>query len=115
MGVKVIDKIPVEFHSSKFDLLAIDLLEIIHNDIECCELTDFPYSDKTGMASINADSKRVFTREFRKLTGKNISRDDVPFFIKRAKEKDGTCKYYAYFATNTWHKMIDNARKSTKV
>ena len=114
MGVKIIESIP-QTHSSKYDMLILDMWEIINNRIECCELTDFPYSDKTGIGEINNNAKCVFARAFREATSKRIDINKIPFRIIREKQKDGTCKYYAYFATSTWDMLIEKARNGENV
>lgn len=111
MGIRIVDASETMKGSGKFETLAIDLLEIINNRIEYCELTDFPYSEKTSIGSILSDSKRVFVSEFWKLTNKRIKREEVPFVMKRTKDADGKTHVYARFAVNTWDAMIRRAKE----
>ena len=112
MGVKVIKSAPWTKRngSAKGDLLGKDIMDIIANEIEFCELTDFPYSDKTQMSSINYRIKRIFESEFRRRIGK-YKKLHMPFTLTRVKDKDGTCHYYGTFSVASWKRQIEEAKQ----
>ena len=114
MGVKEIDK--NEFYmskpSSKRALFKADILEILRKRIEYCELTDFPYSMKTGISDILSQARNVFAHEYRMLTGKRLKSPlDVPFIMTKTKNADGTMCIRCAFNVHRWDEMIKEAKE----
>lgn len=109
MGVKPLKEIPrskMMNSNAKRNRLRADILEIIQKEMKCFEITDFPYSDKTGMSSIDYIIKRILRHELHDITGK--WRDfDSPIAITRIKESDGKCRYCGTFNVESWKQIIE--------
>ena len=109
MGVKPLKEIPwskMMNSNAKSNRLRADILEIILKEMKYFEITDFPYSDKTGMSSIDFIVKQILRHELHDITGK--WRDfNSPITITRIKEPDGKCRYCGTFNVESWKRIIE--------
>lgn len=120
MGVKVLDN-PVSSKAGgqKQQLLMADMTEIIKNRIQYCELTDFPYSDKTSISSIMDYIVHPIAELFKLDAGVyptgyhkhwGFPQWQPPIIMRRVKESDGT-HMYVTFNIAAWNREIEEAKK----
>ena len=108
MNIKEID--PSEFYQRKKDSKSIlfkeGIQKILDNRIEFCELTDYPYSFATSVNDIVGQAHCVLGKEFRKITGKRIDKNCIPFKMRKIKDSNNNYHIYCHFDVQTWDELI---------
>ena len=115
MAIKQIDK--ETFYSvkpsDKKALFLNDIREIYVNNIEYCELLDFPYSKKSVLNDVARYARAFLAGEYCKLTGKRIkSYDSIPFIMTKVTDENKDIHIYCAFNVNAWNRMIKEAKEN---
>ena len=101
-------------NTKKQDILTDDILEIIMNRVEYCELTEFPYSLNSNVHNAAKQAMHIVKCKFHDITGVWLSDNEVPFAMHRIVDEDGTPHVYCRFNIVLWDRLIEQKRKEKR-
>lgn len=120
MGIKALKEHEISGNrnsSGKFAMLSADIMQIIDERVPFCELTEFPYSDKTALSEVQRNVNSICDNVFFDRTGKRLKFNSrVPIIaLRRERDEKGNQHIYAKFYTAIWDRLVLESTDSVVV